>query len=263
MDMGRNENLGQKGAAAFRAYVQRRSRLRSSLVWLREGWYRAQYLYLILGTRKERSVAQEAMPILRRFSRGSCSIEKEMRAVFREYTSTISLEGMPISFESACLLWSLCEATNPKRILDMGSGFSSFVFRRYQSTAGTKPEVWSVDENKDWLEITRTFLASHKLLEDNLLYWGDFKAVAPGRFDLISFDLGIISERPSIFEEMLALLNPGGLIILDDMHKPEYRTEIDIRLKSHDAAAGYSVRWLTLDKHLRYCMLVRQSSRLD
>jgi predicted O-methyltransferase YrrM len=200
------------------------------------------------------------MPALRGFRRGYCSIDAEMKAAFREYTGGVSFEGMPFSLESACLLWSLCEVTSPKRILDMGSGFSSYVYRRYQASARMKPEVWSVDESEEWLEKTREYLVSHELSDDNLFYLGDFQALEPGGFDLISLDLGPLEERPDIFEKLVALLNPEGLILLDDMHGAEYRIEIARRLKAHDLVVGYSVRWLTLDKFLRYCLLVRGRS---
>lgn len=254
-----NGNPGGNYASAIKGYIKRRPRLRTSFVSLRNQWYSLQLLYLILVRKAERKIAVEAMPILGEFVRGRCSITEEMRAEFTEYTNTVSFEGMPISFETACLLWSLCEATHPKRILDMGSGFSSFLFRRYQSTSQSKPEVWSVDENTEWLEKTRTYLSSRGLSDDKLISGAEFQAMYKGRFDLISLDLGHMSRRPDIFEELLELRNPEGLIILDDLHNSEYRTEISRRLKSQSAVAGYSVRWLTLDKFLRYCLLVRPS----
>jgi len=181
-----------------------------------------------------------------------------MKAVFKEYTTNVSYEGWPLSFESACLLWSLCQVSSPKRILDLGSGFSSFVFRRYRSTAEVIPEVWSVDEDSDWLEKTRAFLKSHNLPDDNLLHWGDFRESEWGSFDLIFLDLEDIEERSNIFEKLLASLNPEGLIVLDDMQNSKYRTEIYRRLELHGFATAYSIRWLTLDKFLRYCLLVRR-----
>lgn len=258
MNMWRDESLSQQNASGIRTYVKRRPKLRSSLVKVRAVWRRLLYLYLLLGRKPERKIAEDEMPILRSFNRGYCSIVEEMGDVFTEYTDTVSYEGMPISFESACMLWSLCEATSPKRILDMGSGFSSFVFRRYRSTAQRKPEVWSVDEDREWLEKTRAFLMSHDLPDDNLFYWGDFQQLEPGSFDLISLDLGNISHRPDILEGLLPLLSSDGLVLLDDIQNPEYRTEMMRRLHSNDSVAGYSVRWLTLDKFLRYCLLVRR-----
>ena len=196
------------------------------------------------------------VPTIGSFSLGSCSIAEEIRAAYREYTNTVSHEGTPISFESACFLWSLCEAISPKRILDLGSGFTSFVFRRYQSTAAPPPEVWSVDESLEWLEKTRMYLQSHSLPDDNLFSWDDFQRLEPGCFDLIMHDLGVISERPKIFEHMLTLREDTGVVIVDDLHYPWYRGEISRRIEQHSNLAGYSLKWLTLDRFLRYCLLV-------
>ena len=243
---------------AIKTQVKRWGRLRSSLVSLRGLWLRFQWLFQVLDEKAERKMAEEAMPALRTFTRGSCSNGKEMRVTYDEYTKTVSYEGMPISFESACFLWSLCEAIEPKRILDMGSGFSSFVFRRYQATAGVRPEVWSVDESAEWLEKTREFLGAHGLTVDNLLTWENFQVSEPGYFDLIMHDLGYMNDRPDIFQRMLSLRDPDGIVIVDDFHHPEYRPEIYRRLQEYDTLAGYRLRWLTLDKYLRYLLMVRR-----
>ena len=258
MDPGQNRGLVPEKASAIRSYVKRRPRLRSWVVRARGVWHRLQFLYLILRKGDERKPAGEAMPALRSFSRGSCSITEEMRAAYEEYTRNISHEGWPLSFESACLLWSLCEATGPKRILDLGSGFSSFIFRLYRSTAKMEPTIWSVDEDSDWLEKTRVFLRSHELPDDNLINWRTLQATEPGSFDLTSLDLADIDERVNIFEKLLNWLTPGGLLLLDDMHNSAYRKEIMRMLGSQNSVEGYSVRWLTLDKTLRYCLLVRR-----
>ena len=246
-----------KYASAARAYVKYRPWLRSYLVWPRWIWRRLNYVYLLLGQKGERNPAVESMPFLGDFSRGSCSLEKEMRAAFIEYTDTVSYEGMPISFESACFLWSLCEALKPERILDMGSGFSSFVFRRYQVTAGLKPEIWSVDESAEWLEKTGEYLRSHGLSDQDLYTWDAFQSLQPPKFDLIFHDLGYMNERPDILERLLTLKKEDGVIIVDDFQNPVYRAEIDRRFRRHERLESHSLRWLTLDKFLRYCLLVR------
>lgn len=253
-----DEGLVPKLAATVKRYVKRQPTLRIPLVMARKLWQRLLYLYLIRRSGPEREVAEKTIPALRHFTRGSCSILTEMRATFREYTGNVSYEGMPISLESACFLWSLCEATTPMRILDLGSGFSSFVFRRYQSEASVRPEVWSVDESAQWLEKTRAFLLGRGLTDDNLYTWDEFQKMEPGCFDLISHDLGLMDDRPDILEQMLALKKRDGKIIIDDLHNVEYRRELKKRLRRYDLIEGYSLRWLTLDKHLRYSLMVGQ-----
>ena len=55
---------------------------------------------------------------------------------------------------------------------------------------------------------------------------------------------------------MLELLEDSGVVVVDDLHHPWYRGEIRRRIGEHDKLAGYSLKWLTLDRFLRYCLLV-------
>ena len=256
--MPRNEISSKNLGFRIRSYVKRRRTVRNCLVRLRGIWWRIKYVCLVLGKKGERKTAVQSMPVLEQLVRGSCSITQEMRAVYTEYTKDVSYEGMPISFESACLLWSLCEAMEPERILDMGSGFSSFVFRRYQITAKVKPEIWSVDESAEWLEKTREFLRGHDLSDRDLFTWDEFQNLDPPPFDVISHDLGIMSDRPDILERMLALRKKEGIVIVDDYQNPVYRAEVERRLRQYDMLTGYSVRWLTLDRFLRYSLLISE-----
>ena len=244
----------------IRSYIKRRRTLRKFLVQLRGIWWHIRFVYLVLGKKGERESAVRSMPVLGQLARGSCSIAQELRAVYVEYTKDVSYAGMPISFESACLLWSLCETMEPERILDMGSGFSSFVFRRYQVTANVKPEILSVDESAEWLDKTREFLRSHDLSDQELFTWDEFQKLDPPQFDLISHDLGFMSERPDILERLLTLRKNAGIIIVDDYQNPVYRAEVDRRLLRYDMVAGFNVRWLTLDRFVRYSMLITQQS---
>ena len=73
--------------------------MRTYLVALRRAWHHLLFLCLLLGRKKERKPAEEAIPILRGFIRGSCSIQGEMKAVFKDYTTNVSYEGWPLSLE--------------------------------------------------------------------------------------------------------------------------------------------------------------------
>ena len=218
-----------------------------------------RHLNTFVGGTAEQKEGEAAVPVLAGLSRGSCSITDEMKPVYRHYATRVSTDDMAISYESACLLWSLCETTKPRRILDMGSGFSSYVFRRYQATADPRPEVWSVDEHADWLAKTKEFLSSQGLSVDNLFTWEDFQALQPPTFDLISHDLGLMEDRPGIFGRMLHWREPEGLIVIDDIQKPAYREGILQKIRQNDGIEGYTLRWLTFDRHLRYGMLVQRN----
>lgn len=246
--------------AKLKNHVKRHPSLRNFLVGIRAFWWRIKYRCLLLKNDQGREAAARSMPLLGELSRGSCSITKEIRQIYTGYTKDVSYEGMPISFESACFLWSMCEALNPKRILDMGSGFSSFVFRHYQRTASPDLEIWSVDESAEWLGKTKDFLLLHHLSDRDMYTWGEFQTLAPPQFDLISHDLGYMHERPDILERILTLRTDNGIIVVDDYQNPTYRAELDRRLHNYETLEGHDIRWLTLDRFLRYSLLIRQKS---
>ena len=59
-------------------------------------------------------------------------------------TSTVSSKGMALSLETAALVLLLCEIKQPKTIVDLGSGFSSYVLRKWAQGAKHDVVVWSV-----------------------------------------------------------------------------------------------------------------------
>jgi hypothetical protein len=64
---------------------------------------------------------------------------------------------MSVSVELAVFLDVLCRLIEPDRILDLGSGFSSFVLRRHLASrdVGVHSVIWSIDDSPEWLEQTR------------------------------------------------------------------------------------------------------------
>ena len=57
----------------------------------------------------------------------------------RTYTRDVSPDPIAISLELSVFLSVVCDALGPRAILDLGSGFSSYVFRSYAKEARTDP----------------------------------------------------------------------------------------------------------------------------
>ena len=123
------------------------------------------------------------------------------------------------------------------------------------------PEVWSVDHDGDWLAQTGKFLRNKGLPDDRLYTWSEFQAIPKPRFDLILHDMGYLSndgyieERANVFEEILNILNPGGIVVIDDFQVLAYRRAIFKRAGERQVSMR-SLRWLTLDQYMRYACLV-------
>ncbi len=123
------------------------------------------------------------------------------------------------------LIRVLCERLRPERMIDLGSGFSSFVLRDYSSRIVPRPEVWSVEGDQRWLEETASFLRAHGLPDDQLLTWADFTESSPGRFDFVLADSFRDVDEPGgdNYPRFLELLAQNGVLVLDDFQKRSYR----------------------------------------
>jgi predicted O-methyltransferase YrrM len=156
-----------------------------------------------------------------RYTKVSSQIESD----YRDYVTNVSTPGMAISLETAVFLRIFCDLVNPTSILDLGSGFSSFILRSY---AHYKPgvKVVSVDDNIHWLQKTHEYLATKKLKADNLFYWEAFREQEGNQFDFVFHDLGNMTTREEALQTVVALtkLANGSFVLLDDMHKNYYHT---------------------------------------
>ena len=173
----------------------------------------------------------------------------ELEAAYEHYSGNISSHA--ISLELSKFMLALCHCIEPKSILDLGSGFSSFVFRQYKEA-----DVVSVDNNANWIDITREYLASQGLQDSNLVLWDYLDRSM--KFDLVSYDLGRMPVRRKELAQAFHLAKPEtGIIILDDVHKGGYREYA----KSVIDERGYEMidlRDLTLDQYGRHSWLVRK-----
>jgi predicted O-methyltransferase YrrM len=119
---------------------------------------------------------------------------------------------------------------------------------------GTDVEVWSVDNDAAWLERTRRFLVSRHLSSLHLYGWHEFLDADHGHFDIVLNDFGHMGVRAEVLGETLGLVRPGGLVLLDDVHKAGYARLVNATLRE----AGFrqiSLRRYTLDRFGRFSLL--------
>ena len=206
--------------------------------------------------RRDAEFLQQQIPELCQFDQEAKKFQQRLQPFYDDYTSTVSPAIITISLELAACLTMLCQLFRPRTILDLGSGFSSFVFRHYVPDAGIKPTVYSVDESPEWLETTRRFLSKNNLSEENLALWKLFRQKRYRPFDFIFYDLGSLPVRKKLLPQVLPLCRPGGAIVLDDMHVPDYRSYVK-RILNDSAIRSFSLRKFTKGRRrLRYALLV-------
>ncbi|NQT91082.1 MAG: hypothetical protein HQ558_07500 [Candidatus Omnitrophica bacterium] len=170
----------------------------------------------ISGFRKEYSVLKQAL-----------------EPAYQDYITSISTPESAISLECACLVMFLARTLKPKVILDMGSGFSSYIFRLYQKEAGSC-EVCSVDDSAHWLENTKAYISKHGLSIEGLYEWGDFnRKYQSMRADLILFDFSTPSTRLAALPMLIRYCHKDTLICADDVHKTSIREGLENFIRLH------------------------------
>jgi len=165
----------------------------------------------------------QRFPQLKDFPRSFEASKELLLEPYAEYVVTVSTPIWALSHLTAAFCHALCCKLAPARILDFGSGFSSYVLRSYARTADRPCIVHSVDDNQEWLDKTRVFLHGKNMSLENLYLWQDYKGMTNDKFDLIVHDLGgSVNVRVGALSEILGYCAPSGMVVLDDLHKPDY-----------------------------------------
>ena len=174
------------------------------------------------------------------------------------YVSTVSDSAHAISLELARFILEVASEEHAKRLLDLGSGFSSYVLRAYAAgVAGTV--VWLVDDDPAWLQKTRAYLASEGINTEHMYIWSEFLTLSDGlagTFDLVLHDMGTVRSRHGTVRSVLRLIRPTGALVFDDVDVAAYRHHVQSEL---DAAGAkhIDVRNRTLDARNRYSWVAR------
>jgi len=164
-------------------------------------------------------------------------------AVFAPYHADYCAgTGHPVhaaSVELISFLIALARMGDARRIVDLGSGLTSFALRRLALDIeqgggevlealggwnGEAPVITSVDDSPEWLEKTRAYLGDRGVTTDRLHVWDEFiEGDVQGQFDLVLHDMGFMDVRARTLMQAVGLARSGGVVVLDDMHKADFR----------------------------------------
>ncbi len=187
---------------------------------------------------------------------------QQLKPVYDRYIKDVSSKEMAVSWQTSCFLYAAAKTRDCKKILDLGSGFSSYLFRAYAINSRNGASIYSVDDNDFWLEKTRTFLTEHEMPVDQLSTLSDFDQQNKSGFDLIFHDLGSMATRAELLSFAISLLEPGGMLVLDDMHKTRYRSVAAGKVKKAGLCL-YSIRKYTLDELGRFAEIATSYNEMD
>jgi hypothetical protein len=182
--------------------------------------------------------------------------ERKILPSYKEYISKVSSEIMAISLELSVFCILICDMIRPQKIVDFGSGYSSYIFRSLPSILDKdyQPVIWSVDDSTEWINKTKTFLSSYNISSDNVISWDAFIEGDLGLFDFILYDLGGFEFRKENLLHIMKSCDKNGIIIFDDMHSAEYGRYLNKVLKESNCTC-YDLRYYSKDKFGRYSKL--------
>lgn len=183
---------------------------------------------------------------------------EEIDLIYKLYTDTISSKDMATSLEQCLILSGIMQKNELKKVLDTGSGISSFFIRKYLPE---NCEVFTFETDTKWASKTENFIQNYNLISSNILIWNDVKDDSTiNDFDFIYHDLGDIETRIDTIPNIARRLKTGGYIMLDDAHfnfpphlqlldtihnyfTTENWVEVDIKNISIDGYGRYAVMY--------------------
>ncbi len=181
---------------------------------------------------------------------------QKLKPYYEQYITHVSRADMAMSLELAAFVFALCVKKGYKNLLDLGSGFSSFVYRLYASEQ-VGVQVLSVDDDAQWLEKTKSYLRKHGLPDAGMLTLDQFLQQPITKFDCVLHDLNFVEVRINYVQHVLDATANSGVLILDDVHKPDYLYLVLDMLKQKSISV-YDLKPVTLDSYNRYALAVLQ-----
>lgn len=132
-----------------------------------------------------------------------------------------NLNGYAISEE--CMKWLIDNLPKDSTILEFGSGHGTIELCKHW-------EVYSIENNKDWLNVADSNYIHSELIDISDERWGNFKwydiqkllPKIPNKYDLILLDAPEGNGRRG-FLKYLDKFNTNVPIIVDDTHREEER----------------------------------------
>ncbi|MBI2258839.1 MAG: methyltransferase domain-containing protein [Flavobacteriia bacterium] len=177
---------------------------------------------------------------------------KKIEQKHKIYIKTISSPEMAMSFELAKFIFSYCLIKKPKKVADLGSGFSSFLFRFYKKEVNNELEIYSIDDSADWLIKTKDYLIENGLNIDNLITLTDFIDLKlKNEFDVVLLDLNFVEVRKNYIGFSFDLLKENGFLIIDDVHKVEFLRDVKAFFSSNSRKL-INLKKQTYDNFLRF-----------
>lgn len=174
---------------------------------------------------------------------------RELYKKYFEYFDQ-SQTAMAASLPSLEYCMKLINTMKLKKILDLGSGVSTLIFRsRYD-------DVTSVDTQHQWSVKTEEIIKD--LLKEDIAITVGINSKVDESFDFVFYDYGNLEDRIYNFPKILEM--DAKYIYLDDIHILPYRYYVESKIKRHRLIFLPE----TIDEHGRFgALLVKNEQNIS
>jgi predicted O-methyltransferase YrrM len=181
-------------------------------------------------------------------------LQRELEPAYDRYVTEVSDPAWAASIQLAAFLWHVSRVSEPTSILELGSGFTSYVFRRYAEEHGGVT-VLSADNSEDWLRKTADFLRNVGSRDDGLILLEDLEEVAVERDYGLVFNDVLGTLRVDLMAAAMRFRSPEGIVVVDDAHREPDRWSA-MNCARREGLEVYDLRPWTLDLYGRWAVLV-------
>lgn len=166
-------------------------------------------------------------PGLDKFYSQKRQIKDNLKIAYKDYIANYSASLISLSLDRGVFFYYLCQLIRPAMILDLGSGFSSFIFRRYSKDTASVASVLSIDDSEFWLNQTADFLKKHDVSADGMQLWNNSQQEVFPEFSIAFLDIGTLEMRLKLLPDLIHKIKfSSGIILIDDFHVPFYRKKV-------------------------------------
>lgn len=181
------------------------------------------------------------------------TVSAELVDAYTDYVQTVSEAEHAVSLQTAAYLLFLCRTQEAERVLDLGSGFSSYVLQHYADTAPYPVTAYHVDTDPVWGERTTAFAERYGVAV-RVESWSDFIGIVHGPFDIVFHDLAGGDTRNETMPYASSLVMWGGLIVFDDCHHDGHRDNARA-VCARDGLQWFSLHRQTSDTFSRFAAI--------
>ena len=190
------------------------------------------------------------------------NIKLEISPIYSDYINNVSCESVATSLEQCAFLVYFLRTQNINKVLDTGSGISSFFIRYVQKNKYFETTTFETDPR--WLKNTEDYIKKYNLNYSNIFLWDEVKSNTRfNQFDFVYHDMGNIETRIETLQNMIDRVCYNGFLMLDDAHfnvppTALYSNLIQNVFSDNNMWMSFDIKDISIDRYGRFAVLYKK-----